>query len=43
MADAHRLYRAAGFVERAWYPESEAPPELVPRLTYMTRDLTSAP
>ena len=41
MTDAQRLYRAAGFEECAPYPESEAPPALAARWTYMRLDLTT--
>jgi GNAT superfamily N-acetyltransferase len=41
MTDAHRLYRAAGFVECAPFPDFEARPELAARWVYMTLDLTA--
>jgi GNAT superfamily N-acetyltransferase len=40
MGDAHRLYRAAGFVECEPYPGSEVPPDFDARWKYMKLDLT---
>ena len=42
MADAHRMYRAAGFVACEPYPGSEVPPEFDARWRFMKLDLTAA-
>lgn len=39
MAAAHRLYEAAGFADRAPYPETEVPPALRDRWRFMARVL----
>ena len=39
MASAHRLYEAAGFTDRAPYPETEVPPTLRHRWRFMGRAL----
>jgi GNAT superfamily N-acetyltransferase len=41
MTDAHRLYRAAGFVECEPYAESEVSPDFDARWIYMRLDLTT--
>ena len=39
MTAAHRLYEAAGFADRAPYPETEVPPALRDRWRFMARTL----